>query len=166
MPGVLIETGFISNPADRNFMISEEGNTKLATSIFNAFQAYKKKIEYNSNFNLVAANPILTTESKTKQLHDLNDESRIVSKQSDIFFSIQLITLNKKLETNTENFQGETDVFYVNSDPGYCYLSGKFKDFSKAEQEKNRLKAKFKDAIVVAIENGKLISVKKALRRM
>ncbi|KWW30344.1 MAG: N-acetylmuramoyl-L-alanine amidase [bacterium P3] len=41
MPAVLTEIGFISNPAEEAFMMSESGQAKIAVALFNAFMAYK-----------------------------------------------------------------------------------------------------------------------------
>ena len=40
-PSVLTEIGFISNPSEEAFMISEEGQAKIAICLFNAFMTYK-----------------------------------------------------------------------------------------------------------------------------
>ncbi len=40
-PSVLTEIGFISNPAEEAFMLSDEGQAKIAVSLFNAFMVYK-----------------------------------------------------------------------------------------------------------------------------
>jgi N-acetylmuramoyl-L-alanine amidase len=40
-PSVLTEVGFISNPAEEAFMMSDEGQAKIAISLFNAFMTYK-----------------------------------------------------------------------------------------------------------------------------
>jgi len=40
MPSILVETGFITNPKDRALMISDDGQDKIAKSIFNAFKKY------------------------------------------------------------------------------------------------------------------------------
>ena len=40
-PSVLTEVGFISNPAEEAFMMSDEGQAKIALSLFNAFMTYK-----------------------------------------------------------------------------------------------------------------------------
>lgn len=45
MPSVLTEVGFISNPTEEEFMLSEEGSAKIAISIFNAFMTYKSTEE-------------------------------------------------------------------------------------------------------------------------
>lgn len=41
MPSVLVELGFISTPAEEKYLVSEEGSSSMANSIFNAFLAYK-----------------------------------------------------------------------------------------------------------------------------
>ena len=41
MPSILIELGFITNPSEEKFLLSSEGQTKLANCIFNAFEKYK-----------------------------------------------------------------------------------------------------------------------------
>lgn len=41
-PSVLVEVGFISNPAEERFLMSEQGQKQMATAIYNAFVDYKK----------------------------------------------------------------------------------------------------------------------------
>ena len=45
MPSVLIEVGFISNRDEERFLASSDGQAKLARSISDAFDAYKKTID-------------------------------------------------------------------------------------------------------------------------
>ena len=40
-PSVLTEIGFISNPTEEAFMLSDDGQAKIAVSLFNAFMTYK-----------------------------------------------------------------------------------------------------------------------------
>ena len=40
-PSVLTEVGFISNPSEEAFMMSDEGQAKIAISLFNAFMNFK-----------------------------------------------------------------------------------------------------------------------------
>ena len=49
MPGVLIETGFISNPDDESFLMSEDGQAYIASAIFRAFKYYKEEMERSDN---------------------------------------------------------------------------------------------------------------------
>jgi N-acetylmuramoyl-L-alanine amidase len=43
MPSCLIELGFISTPDEERYLISSEGQDRLARGIFNAFLKYKNK---------------------------------------------------------------------------------------------------------------------------
>ena len=52
-PSVLTEVGFISNPGEEAFMMSDEGQAKIAISLFNAFMNYKATEEGTSKI----ANP-------------------------------------------------------------------------------------------------------------
>lgn len=45
MPAVLTEVGFISNPEEERYMISDEGQATIVVSIFKAFVAYKSQTE-------------------------------------------------------------------------------------------------------------------------
>lgn len=45
MPSVLVETGFITNPNEEKFLMSEVGQDYLASAIYRAFKEYKTEIE-------------------------------------------------------------------------------------------------------------------------
>lgn len=45
MPSVLIETGFLTNDAEHDFLSSKKGQTLIAASIYRAFVAYKSEVD-------------------------------------------------------------------------------------------------------------------------
>lgn len=45
MPSILVELGFITNPTEENFLISDEGQKKMATCIYSAFEKYKHEYD-------------------------------------------------------------------------------------------------------------------------
>lgn len=63
MPSVLIETGFLTNRGEHDFLSSDVGQKYMAMSIFRAFRQYKDEVEgrfvkYDDEFeNLEAYNP-------------------------------------------------------------------------------------------------------------
>lgn len=59
MPSVLVETGFISNPADANKLKSEEGQQIIAHSVFEAFRRFKAKAAGTS----LPKEPLVSTSS-------------------------------------------------------------------------------------------------------
>ena len=42
MPGVLIETGFLSNPEDETYLNSQKGQQDIAQAIFSTLKEYKE----------------------------------------------------------------------------------------------------------------------------
>ena len=54
MPSILVELGYISNPAEERFMRTKEGQNKLATAIYNAFTKYEW--EYDRKRGALAGN--------------------------------------------------------------------------------------------------------------
>lgn len=54
MPSILVELGYISNPAEERFMRTKEGQNKLAAAIYNAFTKYKW--EYDRKRGALAGN--------------------------------------------------------------------------------------------------------------
>lgn len=175
MPSVLIEVGFISHPNERNYMVSEKGKAALSSSIFNAFEDYKKKTESKSSFTVHTGtgnakntstakadagnsleNNITTSETKTGSSTDINN----------LFFSVQIAASTKKMETTPANFKGEKNIFRVDSKGMSRYYSGKYNTLQEAEREKKRIQGKFPESFVVAFENNEIISVKKAMEKM
>ncbi|QQL50369.1 N-acetylmuramoyl-L-alanine amidase family protein [Mucilaginibacter ginkgonis] len=47
MPAVLIETGFINNPDDEEYLNSDEGQQQIVRSVVRALKSYKEKITAN-----------------------------------------------------------------------------------------------------------------------
>lgn len=45
MPSVLVEVGFLSNPEEEQYLLSERGNSENAERILKAFGAYKRAVE-------------------------------------------------------------------------------------------------------------------------
>ena len=63
MPAVLIETGFISNPVEENYLNSENGQKEICTSITKAIIRYKNSLEkiVQDNENVKGENKYLKT---------------------------------------------------------------------------------------------------------
>ncbi|MGE5395121.1 MAG: N-acetylmuramoyl-L-alanine amidase family protein [Candidatus Saccharibacteria bacterium] len=63
MPSVLIESGFISNPAEANFLNSEEGQQQVAASVFEAFKKFKGR---NSGSHIGISTPEIASSKKNR----------------------------------------------------------------------------------------------------
>ncbi len=172
MPSVLIELGFISHPNERNYLLSEHGKSTLSASIFNAFKAYKRKIEEKSSFAIRTEKDDLNSskkQSNTTQLQTLVSEEEYkvqATKTNNIYYSVQIGASKSKIDPSPSNFKGEKNVFRKESKDIVRYFSGKFDNYEDAVKEKNRIEKKYPESFVVAFENNDLISVKKALEKL
>ncbi len=172
MPSVLIETGFLSHPKEREYLLSQSGQDKLALSIFKAFNIYKSEIEEKSRFSIISEDSGQDLEKEnarsdvSEPLNEMvtgNPIKTINEEETDIYFSVQIMALKKKIEPTPANFKGEKEIFRVDDTKISRYFSGKFSSLEMANKEQNRISKKYKNAFVVAFKNNTLISVKKVL---
>jgi N-acetylmuramoyl-L-alanine amidase len=92
MPAVLVETGFISNPSEREFLVSESGKEKISESIYKAFSEYKKMIDLKSRFDITSqgqtavSNEVTATYSESSDPQAKNGSDSISSLTTDPAF--------------------------------------------------------------------------------
>ncbi len=69
MPSVLIETGFITNPLEEEFLVSEKGQDVIASSIFSAFKKYREDLisGETGKTDIAAIKPADTVKELSKQ---------------------------------------------------------------------------------------------------
>jgi N-acetylmuramoyl-L-alanine amidase len=170
MPGVLVEAGFLSHSSERNFLMTEAGRMDIATSIFNAFKNYKRKIEEKSSFSIVSNEKPVEKKNETPPETVVKPAPEKITSNSspvrNVSFSIQVAASVKRLETTPSNFKGEKNIFRIGAGNIHRYYLGKFDTYEKALEEKARLEKKFPDSFIVAFENDKLITLKKAMEKM
>ena len=143
MPGILIELGFLSNPTEEKFLMSEEGQVYMASAIYRAFKAYKEDFE-DANKDL---KPVVV-EKEEKPV---------------VYYRVQFASYKKERSLDFRKFRGLSDVKMYNQDGQYKYTSGNFISFSGASELKAELRNKgFKDAFIVAFLDGKKITLKEA----
>jgi len=158
MPGILIETGFLSNPAERKYLASNTGKEHIASAIYRAFKIYKTDIEQKSSFHMVAKHSRSKEPQPANQTIQKNRKEKI-----NLFYSVQIMALSRKIETTPANFKGLKNVFCINDTKINRYFSGKYNTLQEAEQQQRKIKKYFSSAFVVGFQNNKLISVKKLL---
>ncbi len=135
MPSILIETGFITNPDEEKFLMSENGQAIIASAIYRAIKNYKDLVEGKKN-NI----------------------------QNNITFKIQIAYSSKEIETTPENFNGIENVERVKDGNYYRYFTGNAKNYEEIAELQTKIRKKVSEAYVIALNNGKYITVKDALQ--
>jgi N-acetylmuramoyl-L-alanine amidase len=63
-PSVLIETGFISNPQEEEFLMTDNGQDIIASAIYMAFREYKETVDSRVNDAIKTSTQVATTSKK------------------------------------------------------------------------------------------------------
>ena len=158
MPSVLIETGFLTNPNEEKFLADVEGQTKMANSMFAAFEKYKNELEGVDGQTTDTTQG--TTDSQVKP--EVNEESNTKDK---VVFRVQIETSSTKITSTSSRFKGFQVYEYV-QDNLYKYTVGAFVgDYKSANEYKTKMKEEgFTNAFVVAFLNGERINLEKAIK--
>ncbi|MBC7777097.1 MAG: N-acetylmuramoyl-L-alanine amidase [Phycisphaerae bacterium] len=67
MPSVLVETGYLTNASEEEFLASEEGREQMALAIFQSFEAYKRHMETGRGVEKMVALPALPAVALAKE---------------------------------------------------------------------------------------------------
>lgn len=190
MPGVLIETGYLSNQSESNYLMTDTGREALALSIFNSFKSYKERFE--SRLNLASGSeskkesgevsndvpseqhtPVINSEIPAQQIETKgkknqpvinNEANRRVNEPVKITFAIQLSASPVKLSLKSKRFKGIENISVIYTSGYYKYYCLETGSFSKARQNLSTIRMKIPDAFIAAFKNGEPIPVKEALQ--
>lgn len=171
MPGVLVETGFISNREEGARLDSESGQLESATAIAQAILEYKKeyfgdsadaaKIERPKKY-VPTEQPkqVDTVVQKTK----IETASKPVTNASGIIFKVQIAASSRKLELHSKNFKGLSSISSEYDNRVYKYMYGETSDYNQAKSLLDQAKSKgYGSAFLIAYKNGKKISIQEAI---
>jgi N-acetylmuramoyl-L-alanine amidase len=164
MPAVLIETGFLTNLQEEQFLASSSNQDKMAETMFTAFKNYKNELEGID----VLKNVQSTYEPNISRTESIElKEKPVVKTDGKVVFMVQVETSDSKIALTSSRFKG-LSIFEYKQDGFYKYASGEFEnDFSSASSYKNELREKgFQHAFVIAFQNGQRIDLDQALKEI
>lgn len=167
MPSVLIEVGFISNPDEEKYLMSEQGQDHLASAIYRAFRDYKDAIEKRSNGSTQSVQfgkPANVIEKPVIQV--TNHPQPETEKKNELFFRVQVSASSNQTSLDSEIFSGMKDISEFFSGGVYRYTVGRAETIAEATELRKKVNERFPDAFLVASLNGKLISVQEAMKHL
>lgn len=145
MPGILVETGFITNPNDERYLRSDDGQSYIASAIYRAFKEYKLMVEDPSNKATMAL---------------AGDHE--VAPDKEIRFRVQFASSSKK--KSLAKFNDIEDVRVYKHNGIFKYTSGNETSYDAAIRRQNelRLSKKYRDAFIVAFQGDQRIDLDEA----
>lgn len=155
MPSVLIETGYLTNATEEQYLASEEGREQMALSIFQSFEAYKRHMETGKAVEVIAATntppkkalPVKTVAQKTS-LNPKDTPAKTGTKPQTLVaakpentlakqpatYTIFLIAWPNKLDPNVGQLGLLANVKEIKKENKYHYYAGNYTSKSEAEK--------------------------------
>lgn len=156
MPSILIELGYISNATDEKYLKSEAGQTSLANSIYKAFSEYKRDFDKKS---VVFMETPSERQKKNVPEDDIleNDSDRTAMPADTREYRIQFLSSSTRLKESSSAFKGLSPVSYYKDGNLYKYTYGSSTDQRSILRLLKEVQAKFSDAFVIEMKDGKRI---------
>ena len=155
MPSVLIELGYISNPSEETYLLSDKGTTDLANAIYRAF------INYKGNSSKIKPTTI-TSNTRQEITTPKEKETKETSK---IKFKIQILASDRVLPQKSKQFKGLKPVSWYKENGLIKYTYAEDEDYNKILKIKRKIvDPKFKDAFIIAFKNDTKININKAIK--
>ncbi len=144
MPSILIEAGFLSNPEEAKYLVSDKGQKELAYAIYKAFKQYKEAVE-----------------AEGRAMKEAED-----SEKYPVTYKVQFLTSSKIVDYGNREFSG-LDASQISTEKVkqglYKYYYGKEHTYKDIVPLYKKVKKNFKDAFIVAFDkDGKRISLREA----
>lgn len=153
MPGVLIELGFISNSAEENFLLSDEGQSFMASAIYRAFKKYKLDYEQENEEAL----------KQSAQFEKTIQKPEILPSGESLNYRIQFYTSPIRLKINDTRFKGIQNIYVYEHNGQFKYTSGMYATSAEAQADLSAIrKLGFADAFVIPFKGEKRISFDEA----
>lgn len=149
MPSALLELGFISNPEDYKYLSTADGQEKVASSLFDAFKAYKAQYDASMTVDETPAQPQAAVPAASSQ-----PEKESVKKEStqDKWYGIQIMGLGRKLKQGDPAFKGfKTTAVKSEGSNIYKYITAKSSSREEAARKLKEVKRKFPEAFLVEV---------------
>lgn len=145
MPSILVETGFISNPEEEDYLNNHQD--EIAGCIYKAFVNYLASIKGETPAQVLG-----------------NTAPAAPNPNSNYVYKIQLLVSNKDYATDDKSMFGKFDdpvtreTIKENGGTMYRYLLGDYKTSTDAQQKLDRIKLMgYKDAFIVTYDGNKRI---------
>jgi len=192
MPGVLIETGFLSNTKDEKLLNSKAGQLKISEAITKAIEEYKDKHDALEKTKLAHKKPHEKPVEKAKEVVIVKDKPKPIKKeepkaiakektkesdkpvaekgnkaakpnQKAPIFKVQFLSLSTQKELSGKKYDQLPKISSYKYKGFFRYTSGETQDYEKAIKLQSQVrKAGFADAFIIAFYKGERISLKKA----
>ena len=149
MPAILVELGYMSNPAEERFLNTEEAMAAYSKAIFSGIEKYKSAwAKRKLGDNAPDETPVAEEETE-RQETAAKPEAKPEAKTSDVFYRIQFLSSDRLLKKGNRDLKGLWPVSHYRDGKVYRYTYGEAKSSRELNAELKRIKKLFSDAFII-----------------
>ncbi len=192
MPSILIETGFISDPTEEAFLMSDYGQDLIASAIYRAFRDYKQDFDEKTTQDLASNasavnNAVSNPQRRSSETTQTQDRIEVEKKQvvndagvggktentsksvtieysePDLHFRVQILASQNQIPIDSKEFKGYSDLEELKIDGYFKYMSKPVASYAQALELRKQMVKTFPGAFVVGFKSGKKIPLMKAI---
>ena len=163
MPSVLVELGYITNANEESFLMSDDGSSKMAESIYRAFKQYREGKVLDSKPS-ASSTPDKSDKTDKPAPQQAASPSKPLPSDRPVF-KIQIMISDRQLPDGSKLFKGLSPVSCYKENGVYKYTYCEDTDYNKVLKiKREKVNALFKDCFIIAFKNGKKINVNEAIK--
>ncbi len=145
-PAILVECAFLSNPNERQLLVSDKWQEEIAERLFQSFKDYKAVYDGSVLPSTEAAEPAAV-------------EKQAAAK--DVYYSVQIMGLGRLLKNGDPALKGLKVQAVKAADSNiYKYVCGMYDSRSEAAASLASVRKKFPEAFLVKVEGDKVTLIK------
>ena len=153
MPAILVELGYMSNPAEERFLNTEEAMAAYSKAIFSGIEKYKAAWAKRKLGNNAPDETPVAEEETERQETAAKPEAKPEAKTSDVFYRIQFLSSDRLLKKGDRDLKGLWPISHYRDGKIYRYTYGEAKAESQVlvpcGKYKKRIKKLFSDAFII-----------------
>lgn len=165
MPSILIEMGFLTNPAEEDFLNSTSGKEYMASAIYRAIKKYIASVEDVpiENLNTVEAKSTIV-EVDNEKVPVLIDNIKDEKDTLDINYRVQILVSNDEIELLPTNFESLEPLSKIKSNTFYKYYYGRVGRYEEAQLIRDKAKNMgYSESFIVSFNGDIKIDLQEAL---
>src|SRR5690554_3746964 len=155
MPGILVEVGFLSNAKEEKYLMSEDGQTYIASGIYRAVRDYRDKFESRTNLSV-------NTDDLNKLAFNSNNEKPNIfeeEKIEEIEFRIQIASSSQNVSDKYGVLAQFDDIWMYEENNMFKYTTAISNSYQEISEILKEVRMKVPDCFIVAFKNGERIPV-------
>lgn len=155
MPGILVEVGFLSNAKEEKYLMSEDGQSYIASGIFRAIRDYRDKFEARTNLSVNKDRLSMVENSNNSIKPSIFKQENV----DEVEFRIQIASSSQKVSNKYGVLAKFDDIWVYEENNMFKYTTALSNSYQEISEVLKKVRMHVADCFIVAFKDGERIPV-------